>query len=108
MLYGVYRRNSEFGSGAGTLQQSQGKEHDRSKQPNLGIGREHADRSACGSHQDERPNQCRLAAEPVADHSKNDTAEWPCDITDREEGKCGETGCDAINGRKEQLSQDQR
>jgi len=98
-----------FAAGRDALQQAQHDERGRRPQADLRIGRQQADREGRRAHDQQCPDERRLAPVAIADVAEHDPAERPRDEAERECRECGEAaGERRCAGREEHVAEHQR
>ena len=76
--------------------------------PDLGVRRQAADQERRDTHQQQRPDHDRLAAEPVADVAHEERADRPGDVRDAEGGEGRDGGGGLVALGEEDLREHQR
>ena len=107
VLDGHQRRTTPLAADAEALSEAQHDEQNRCPDADRGVAGQQAHQQRCRAHEQERVDQHRLAADLVAVVGEDGAAEGPRDEPDGERSESGERPGHRIEGREEDLIEDQ-
>src|SRR3954471_10649484 len=90
------------------LDRAEEDEEDRGEDPDVAVGRQHADRDGRGAHHEERDDEHRLAADAVAEVAEEGAAEGAEEESDAERGEGGERADGRVGVGEEEVAEDER
>ena len=91
-----------------SLNEPAGDEQHRRPHADRGVARQQADRKGRESHEQQRPDEHRLAPEPIAEMPHDDATERSRDEADRKRGKGGQRAGQLRHLREELRAKDHR
>src|SRR6266705_2792994 len=108
MFHGEEYGAAPLSADSDPLNEPERNEQDRSPDANLVEGRRQADERCRDAHDQQRPHEHLLPSQPIAEVSKDRSAQWPRNESDGKRAVRAERAGERIEGREEEPVEDQR